>query len=476
LAFVVFAGQSNTGGAFMNASTLPQAWTPDPLTLIWDTRAKLWVPMQPGVNTGYGEQPNAWGPEVQFARDFRASHPGEVLRIVKVAHGGTGLDRDDGLWVGDWSPNSRGELFDEVTRTVGEARAAAGGLRPDAVFYGQGEEDATNWAKASRYADNLQQLLSAIRGQWMEDPAGKVGLFRINTTAPFSGEVRNAQASVDAADANAASFDANPFARQGDGLHFSAAGYTDIGRGYAALYEGWRGGAQPAPPSPPPPAPPPSPPPPPSTPSASAGQELNGTPGADQLIGGAGADSIGGGDGGDFMRGNDGDDRMAGGGGFDDMHGNQGDDTLAGGDGDDWVVGGKDQDRLYGDEGDDVVLGNLGHDLVDGGAGADILRGGQGDDVVFGWSGADWISGDRGADTLSGGSGADVFHSFADAGHDLVTDFSYAEGDRVNLIAGSQYSVSQAGADVVVDIAGGARLVLQNVQLGSLGQGWLFVG
>jgi hypothetical protein len=36
--------------------------------------------------------------------------------------------------------------------------------------------------------------------------------------------------------------------------------------------------------------------------------------------------------------------------------------------------------------------------------------------------------------------------------------------------------VSQAGADVVVDIAGGARLVLQNVQLGSLGQGWLFVG
>src|SRR5687768_3884404 len=126
----------------MNASTLSRPWSADPKTLVWDAEARQWAPMQPGVNTGYGQLRHAWGPEVEFAIGFRARFPDEVLRIVKSAEGGTTLEPDLRQWVYDWSPRSEGEIFDRTTELVREAGAAAGGLRPDMVFWGQGETDA----------------------------------------------------------------------------------------------------------------------------------------------------------------------------------------------------------------------------------------------------------------------------------------------------------------------------------------------
>ena len=128
MAFVVFAGQSNTGGAYMNASTLPGSWAPDPLTLIWNEKAGAWEQMAPGVNTGFGPMPEAWGPEVQFAIEFRAAHPDEVLRIVKSAWGGAPLAPDEGAWKYDWSPRSQDEIFDATTQMIDRAALAAGGV------------------------------------------------------------------------------------------------------------------------------------------------------------------------------------------------------------------------------------------------------------------------------------------------------------------------------------------------------------
>jgi Ca2+-binding RTX toxin-like protein len=182
------------------------------------------------------------------------------------------------------------------------------------------------------------------------------------------------------------------------------------------------------------------------------------------------------GDGMDYLRGEDGDDIIYGGFGFDDVHGNMGNDTVSGGQGGDWVVGGKDNDRLTGDDGDDIVYGNLGNDTCDGGTGADLVRGGQGDDLLAGGAGNDFLSGDLGEDTMSGGSGADIFNSFATAGTDRVTDFSRAEGDRVRLEPGSAWTVSQVGADTVVDITGGGRVVLVGVSMSTLTGDWIFVG
>jgi len=201
---------------------------------------------------------------------------------------------------------------------------------------------------------------------------------------------------------------------------------------------------------------------------------LSGGPGDDRLYGGDGHDTLAGGEGAGFLRGEGGNDSLAGGALFDDLHGNMGDDTLHGwGDGD-WVVGGKDQDLLYGDDGGDVVLGNIGYDTCFGGDGADVIRGGQGDDLVFGEGGDDWLSGDRGNDTVSGGAGADTFHTFEGAGLDRVTDFNAAEGDRVYLLSGTQYSVLQVGGDTVVDLGNGDQLILAGVTAASLPQGWIF--
>jgi len=207
----------------------------------------------------------------------------------------------------------------------------------------------------------------------------------------------------------------------------------------------------------------------------SGADTINGNAADNGIWGGAGNDVLRGGDGSNFIRGEDGNDQLFGGSGFDDLHGNVGNDTLRGGGDGDWVVGGKDNDLLYGDDGHDVVLGNLGFDTLEGGSGDDVVRGGQGDDVVRGNDGNDWISGDRGSDTLYGGAGADTFHSFSGAGIDRVMDFNAAQGDRVNLIAGSTYSLAQSGADTVVDLGNGDQMVLVGVTLSSLQAGWIFV-
>lgn len=190
--------------------------------------------------------------------------------------------------------------------------------------------------------------------------------------------------------------------------------------------------------------------------------------------GGGGGDTLTGGSGQNYLRGNAGADSVVGGVGFDDINGNMGNDTGSGGLGNDWVVGGKDDDLMFGDAGDDLVYGNLGNDTCDGGDGNDIVRGGQNDDVVRAGAGADFVSGDLGNDTLSGGAGADTFNTFAETGLDRVLDFSRAEGDRVQLAPGTQFTVAQVGADTVISMTGGGQMILVGVQMGTLSDGWIF--
>lgn len=232
-----------------------------------------------------------------------------------------------------------------------------------------------------------------------------------------------------------------------------------------------------------------------------------GTIGADTLSGLEGTDTLQGGSGGDFLNGNQDNDIL---------QGNQGADTLHGGQGDDIVRGGQDNDVVLGDVGDDMVFGDLGRDVVNGGEGNDILWGGQGanpdtadsgdtlsgeagndfvngnggddaidggvgedtvhggrgDDVIFGGDGDDMVFGDLGNDTLSGGAGADQFQMHG-GGHDVIIDFNLAQGDRVVLDAGASYTLSQQGADTVIDWSEG-QVVLSNVQASSLTGDWIF--
>ncbi len=178
----------------------------------------------------------------------------------------------------------------------------------------------------------------------------------------------------------------------------------------------------------------------------------------------------------DTLFGADGNDSLAGGDGHDELNGNQGNDTVSGGSGDDWVLGGKDNDLVDGGTGNDIVYGNLGNDTALGGEGADTVRGGQGDDSVSGGAGDDWLWGDRGSDTISGGAGADSFHSFVGAGLDRITDFNRTEGDRLILDGSPPYTISQVGADTVVDLGHGDQVVLAGLTYASLDAGWIVGG
>jgi Ca2+-binding RTX toxin-like protein len=210
---------------------------------------------------------------------------------------------------------------------------------------------------------------------------------------------------------------------------------------------------------------------------APTGQVLTGGPGNNSLTGGAGDDTITGGSGDDVLRGGAGNDIINGGSGFNDMNGNMGNDTIHGGTGTNWVVGGQGDDSLTGGGGfQDIVLGNLGNDTLAGGTQANVMRGGQGDDVIVGGAGNDFISGDLGNDTETGGGGADIFHGSQTIGIDQITDFNYAQGDRVELDPGTTFTTAQVGANTVVDMGNGSEMILLNTQLSTLPSDWIFEG
>jgi beta-glucanase (GH16 family) len=222
------------------------------------------------------------------------------------------------------------------------------------------------------------------------------------------------------------------------------------------------------------PAPPSTPPTPAADPTAPAsgvlvapdtGGTLQGADTADTLTGGV--------NGPNHLYGGGGDDQITGGAFADVINGNVGNDTVQGGDGNDVVSGGKDQDAVYGNAGNDTVNGNIGNDTVGGGPGDDVVRGGQGDDVLNGGDGNDHLWGDRGNNTMTGGAGADTFHFFAGSGAATVTDFNYAEGDRVHIDDGAHYTATQSGADVVIDLTGGGEMILQHTQLSALAADWI---
>ncbi|MDO9708335.1 CAP domain-containing protein [Paracraurococcus lichenis] len=99
--------------------------------------------------------------------------------------------------------------------------------------------------------------------------------------------------------------------------------------------------------------------------------------------------------------------------------------TITGTSGADTLSGGAAGEVLQGLEGDDRLLGQGGDDTLEGGDGADKLFGGPGNDRITGGAGADSIAGGTGADSF-------VYLVAGDRG-DAITDFSVAEGDRLDV-------------------------------------------
>jgi len=218
--------------------------------------------------------------------------------------------------------------------------------------------------------------------------------------------------------------------------------------------------------------------------SEAGNDTLAGDAGLDTVFGGEGHDQLTGGTGADHLHGNQGSDLLHGGEGADTLHGGQGDDAIAGGKDDDIAFGDLGNDRLYGElgadllrggDGSDFLHGNVGADTLDGGVGDDLLHGGQDSDSLSGGDGADTLAGDMGDDVLAGGAGADLFLVSIGGGEDRILDFDAAAGDRLRVEAGSAPVARQEGADTVVDLGAGARVVLEGVQISDLPAGWMLL-
>lgn len=202
------------------------------------------------------------------------------------------------------------------------------------------------------------------------------------------------------------------------------------------------------------------------------GQVLAAQHPGDVVIGTAGADTLTATDSATLF-GGDGNDSISGGSGFNRINGNQGDDTIAGhstvGD---WLSGGQGNDLISAGGGANIVNGNKGDDTLIGGSGHDVLRGGQGADSIVAGSAGSWISGDLGDDTIQAGAGADIIFTFQGAGADVVLGFDPIH-DQVQVDRGVLYTVTQIGADTIVDLGGGDRLTLMGVALSDLPTGWI---
>lgn len=135
-------------------------------------------------------------------------------------------------------------------------------------------------------------------------------------------------------------------------------------------------------------------------------------------------------------------DRMGGGGGNDLVEGNRGNDTLFGDNGNDTLIGdaldylvnpASDADRLFGGRGNDMLIGGARGDRLYGGADFDTLHGGTGNDTLEGGMGADVFIFRRESQWGRDAGGNPVLREVG--GHDIITDFSVLEGDRLRLNA-----------------------------------------
>jgi len=191
---------------------------------------------------------------------------------------------------------------------------------------------------------------------------------------------------------------------------------------------------------------------------------LNGYLGNDIIHGGAGADRVAGGTGSDLLWGDAGNDVITGGLGNDQLSGGAGADIMIGGIGNDvyYVENYGDRVQEQANGGTDQVfssidfalsdnteiltllgtarngLGNALNNRMIGNEAVNGFSGGGGNDVLDGKGGNDVLDGNWGTDTLTGGAGADTFRfqglqSAVGSGRDVITDFSHAQGDKIDL-------------------------------------------
>ncbi len=155
------------------------------------------------------------------------------------------------------------------------------------------------------------------------------------------------------------------------------------------------------------------------------------------------------------LSGGAGDDVLDGKGGADIMNGGLGDDTF-------YVDNAGDVIGEYANQGTDTVIASVTYSLA-GINVENLTLTGAGNLNATGNSYNNVLTGNAGNNVLTGGYGADTF-VLAGGGHDTITDFSAAQGDKIDLSAyhALTHTLTQVGADTLIDFGNGISVTVQN--------------
>ena len=260
---IILAGQSNAEGVNSDHRDLPSSLSGlHPDISFFDrfyNASRGWEQLDPPnsrkrEDQGYG--PWGFGPEVTLGRAI-ADETGEDVYIVKMAWGGTSLERD---WLNPlpiytnhkFNVLTEGRLYDRMKAGVDEARSrltAQTGQATEvaAFFWMQGEADASNnfdangnWIASFHtiYEDNLNELAGMVRSDF-GNPTMPFILGRIGDDFTSNNKwinVRNAQVSFANSDPNAYWVDTDSFVMSNDNLHYNSTGYQQLGNAFADVY------------------------------------------------------------------------------------------------------------------------------------------------------------------------------------------------------------------------------------------------
>jgi VCBS repeat-containing protein len=243
---LIVAGQSNAAGSSNTNKPIPdQLLAPLDNVFVYAFNAGL-QPYHPGAAPGtldYDPQ-ISWGPEAEFAYEFRAAYPDRPLYILRTAIGGTQLESTDVVQVSgnpnDWNPASN-ELFARVTGLVAATKdlIRQSGVNDfnQTVLWVQGEQDALDLRTAGAYFDNLRSFVSATQTQWLGDESPFLIATQVDARAIGASLVWDAQNLVADLTPNAGFIDTRSFARNSDGRHLSPEGMIQQGD---AMFDAWQ--------------------------------------------------------------------------------------------------------------------------------------------------------------------------------------------------------------------------------------------
>jgi hypothetical protein len=221
----ILAGQSNMDGR-ADPRNLPKEFRGSPKTVRMLYRGE-WRPL--AARRGH------FGPEISFGHAMAKAWPGQKIKIVKLAVGGTSLAQ--------WMPGikyhpDRPPLYGQLMELVKQAKADPN-VEIAGVLWLQGEAEA-RWGggHAKGYFGRLKRFVAQLRKDLDDDRAPFV-LGRVNPPKrkyTWVDTVRAAQEKAAREIPNTAMVDCDGAEKRGDHLHYNTAGQIELGKRFSQAY------------------------------------------------------------------------------------------------------------------------------------------------------------------------------------------------------------------------------------------------